>query len=205
MKNKENNNTNKTTRDYDYVLTRIREMEEVEMFGIKKSAKELPNILNEDEDLLYITSGISDTENYLVACTDRRVLFLSVGSFSRIKTKQIPLNKINSIVFKTSFMSGKISIRDGSPMGTIIHNIPIKATKIMASTIDKAIESLKINKDIEENSMTLDNNSDTKAKIESTKPFNLVEELEKLGNLKDKGILSEEEFLIAKNKLINNF
>lgn len=84
-------------RSEEYILEKIREMDKVDSFGTKKEIKELPNILKDDEELIYITSGFNDGNTWLIACTDKRILFLDKGMIFGLKQKEIPLDKVHSI------------------------------------------------------------------------------------------------------------
>ncbi len=101
-------------RDLNYVQQRIKNMENVDRFGTRKEIKELPSILHPDEDLIYITSGFLDGNTWLIACTNKRVIFLDKGLIYGLKQFEIPLDKINSIGHTKGIFFGKITIWQGS-------------------------------------------------------------------------------------------
>ena len=195
MENMDNLNADNynNTRDLKYVESRLAEMGVIDTFGTKKEIKELPNILNAGENLLYITSGFLDGNTWLISCTDKRLLFIDKGMIFGVKQREIPLNKVNSVMYTTGILMGTLTIMDGST-GIKIENILNEGVKKMSSTINNAIEELKNN--------TSHNLGDISKN--SKKSNTLIDDLEKLAELKNKKIITEEEFQIAKSKLFNN-
>ena len=178
-------------RTQEYVDERIKSMPNIDKFGTKKEVKELPNILHDDEELLYITSGFLDGNTWLVSCTNERIIFLDKGMIYGLKQKQIPLDKVNSVEHSKGLLLGKITIWDGASKFTI-DNIQKNALDPMVNCINDAIKQYKNNVN-NLNSNNSNNNLDD----------DIVSKLERLAKLKEQGILSEEEFQQGKFKILN--
>lgn len=178
-------------RSEEYVLEKIKGMDKVDRFGTKKEIKELPNILKDDEELIYITSGFNDGNTWLIACTDKRILFLDKGMIFGLKQKEIPLDKIHSIECTTGLMFAKIKIWSGAT-STEVEQISKDSAKIAVDKINKYID---LNKKATIKSI---------ASEEKQGDEDLISKLEKLATLKEKGVLSEEEFKQAKLKILSN-
>lgn len=180
-------------RTLEYVNECLKTMGNLDTFGTKKEIKELPNILHDDEELLYLTSGFLDGNTWLISCTNERIIFLDKGMIYGLKQKEIPLDKINSVEHSKGLMFGKITVWDGAAQFTI-ENIQKTALDPMINTINKAIKDFK-NRNNNNNFVNNgnDNNSD-----------DLVSKLERLAKLKEQGIISEEEFQKGKDKILNS-
>lgn len=85
--------------NYQNILDRFKEVNVPELSGIKKEIKELSNILQENEIIMYGTRGSYDGGVWLITCTDKRILFLDKGMI-KLKQVEIPIDKINSVSFK---------------------------------------------------------------------------------------------------------
>lgn len=125
-----------------YINDRMKSMGVLDTFGTKKEIKELQKILHDDEELLYITSGLMDGNTWLITATDRRVIFLDKGFIYGLKQKEIPLEKINSIEQSTGLIFGEISIWDGASK-SLIKQVNKATVKTMVDTINKAIKEMK--------------------------------------------------------------
>jgi len=178
-------------RTESYIKERIKQMEKVDSFDTKKEIKELPKILQDDEELLYLTSGILDGNTWLIAATSERVIFLDKGMIYGLKQLETPLDKINSISQSTGLIFGEISIWDGASKAVIKQCV--KATvKPFVECVNNAIKQMK------EKNRTVVNNVINAA----TNEEDISVKLEKLAKLKEQGILTEEEFIQGKAKLL---
>lgn len=153
-----------------------------------KELKHLPEILNDDENIKYLISGMTDGTTWLIVCTQKRIIFLDYGMFFGIKQTEIPLDKINSISYKISLLTGSIEIWHGGAKMTI--DLCQKPTvKPFVDAVNLAIKDLKKDSELEPTAVA--SQDDTLAK------------LEKLAILKEKGILTEEEFAAQKAKILS--
>lgn len=156
-----------------------------DQFFTKKELNYLPEILREDEDVLAFSSGLMDGNTWLITLTNKRIIFLDKGMIWGLKQTAIDLEKINSISGKTGLIFGDILIEDGAKERKIT-NVWKKTVKIFTNMVQDAIEN--------------NRKSNRQPQIKEDNPY---AKLEKLAELKEKGIISEEEFNIEKQKILS--
>jgi hypothetical protein len=160
-----------------------------DQFFTRKELSYLPEALRDGEQILAFTSGFMDGNTWLITLTDRRVIFLDKGMIYGLKQSAIDLDKVNAVSGSTGIFFGKISIEDGAKE-RIIENVWKKTVKIFTNKVQDAIETRK----------------NTGSQSVSNTPLieDPYEKLEKLAGLKEKGIISEEEFNEEKKKILGN-
>lgn len=156
-------------------------------YGTKKEINELPKVLANDENIKYATSGLLNGSTWLITCTNKRILFLDKGMLYGLKQVDIPLEKVNSISYSTGLVLGKIEVWDGASK-MVIENVSKSTVKIFVDAVNTAREEL-------------NNNSNSQNNTSSGQ--DVVTQLEKLAGLKEKGILTDEEFQKQKAKILN--
>ena len=152
----------------------------------KKEINHLPAVLDEGEVIRGFTSGFYDGNTWLIVVTNRRLLFLDKGMIYGMKQMEMPLKHISAISHKTGLMFGEISVQTSG--GT--HKIS-KVFKKNVSLIARTISDL-IKETHEPAPINNQNNS-----------VDVATQLEKLGSLKEKGLLTDEEFQTQKTKLLS--
>jgi hypothetical protein len=116
--------------------------DDIDTFGTKKEIKYLPEIMSDDEKILYLTSGIVDSNTWLITCTNKRVIFLDKGMVYGLKQIETPLERINSIQQKTGIMFGEIAIWDGARK-MVIKQVLKNTVKPFVAAVNKAIDAMK--------------------------------------------------------------
>ena len=172
--------------EYDKIAKKIGD----DQFFTSKELNFLPEILLDGEQVLAFTSGIMNTNTWLITLTDIRIIFLDKGMIYGLKQSVIPLDKVQNITGETGILFGKIQISDGSTT----HKITMvwkKTVKIFTNMVQEQIQKLKNPSSQKKSDTNSDSKSDPMAK------------LEKLAALLDKGILTKEEFAAEKKKLLN--
>ena len=164
-----------------------------DQFFVKKEFNYLQEILQDNEQILAFSSGFMDGNTWLISLTDRRIIFLDKGLIYGLKQDIIPLNRVNAISGKTGMMFGNIQVTDGART-RIIKNVWKKTVITFTNKVQETLDA--INK-----SPVLRSSENTQQP--ATKE-NKYEELEKLAALKEKGLISEEEFNQEKKKLLDN-
>ena len=159
------------------VQAQIKMLGEVDTFGTKKEVRYLPDILTNDESILSLTSGIMDGNTWLIVCTERRVIFLDKGMIYGLKQRETPLEKINSVEQKTGIMFGSIGIWDGAARMEI-KNVIKGTVGPFVETVNRAREALKV--------------------ADASKGNDVTSQLERLASLRERGILTDEEFQAQK-------
>ena len=155
------------------------------MWFTRREFHYLPKILAEDEKLKAFASGLMNGKTWLIVATNRRIIFLDKGLIYRLNQVEIPLTKINSISQKEGLFLGEINIWDGAS-NMEIRNVAKRYVANFVNAVNQAMEDLN-----KPNPVELSNNS-------------VSDELMKLEELRERGILTDEEFSEQKQKLLNN-
>lgn len=158
-----------------------------DQFFTKKELNYLPEILMKNEQVLGFTSGLMKGNTWLITLTDKRIIFLDKGMIYGLKQSIVDLDKVNAVSGSTGLFFGTIIITDGAN-DRLIKNVWKKTVKNFTNKIQEAIEARKL----------------TQHAVQQTqqKDVDPYEQLEKIAKLKDKGIISEEEFKTQKKKIL---
>lgn len=160
-----------------------------DQFFTKKELNYLPEILMDQEQVLGFTSGLMNGNTWLITLTDRRIIFLDKGMIYGLKQSIVDLDKVNAVSGSTGLLFGKINITDGAN-DRLIENVWKKTVKNFTNKVQEALEARKAPRPA------------TQQAVEKEKdPY---EKLEKLAGLKDKGIISAEEFESEKKKILES-
>lgn len=157
-------------------------------WGTRKEITELPNLLGANEQIKAMTSGLIESNIWLIVCTNKRVLMLDKGMVYGLKLIDIPLDRINSISHSKGLLFGNISITDGATTRTI-ENIPTITVSFFADTVNKEIGIYKQAK-----------NTPITQVVNNASP---ADELIKYKQLLDMGVLTQEEFDLKKKQLLD--
>ena len=179
-------------RNIEYINKQIENMNlndtrfKSKLLGTKNEINELCNILNDQENLLYIISGFHEGNDWLICLTNSRLIFLTKGLLlARIKQKEIILDKISSINFKKGLLLSSLMLEENGVRSIKIDNINKKDLDVFINLLHKTINNFKIN-------LNPDHSADS----------DLISKLKELDNLRKNGILNEEEFKLAKQQLL---
>lgn len=154
--------------------------------GIKKEAKHLYEILYDDEKVYSVTSGVMNVNTWMIACTNKRIVFIDKGMLYGVKHSEIMIDKINSISYKNGILLGEIHIEDGATTRAIL-NVDKKSTKPFVDATHRVMD------------MSRSKNNYN----HSLNTISIADEILKLKSLMDGGILTKEEFEIQKKRLLN--
>jgi len=160
-------------------------------FFTMKEIKYLPRVIEDDENILGLTSGFNDGNTWLIVVTDKKLVFLDCGFLWGIKKTELKLKHIKEISFKRGIIFGEINISTGFG-GKRITNIDKKYVERICNIISELIEKNE-NKTMNVNILA----DSRKIEVEDN-----LSKIEKIFNLKEKGILTEEEFEKQKNKYL---
>ncbi len=157
------------------------------IFWTKKEIRALPEILDDDERILAITSGMRDSTTWLLVCTQRRLIFLNRGMFFGLRQIQMPLDRVQSIDHTSTLGIGTISVWDGAS------SVGIKL--VWGPSILPFVRTT------EEAMYTLRKAQSRPAA--AAQPLDVASQIAKLAELKEKGHLTDAEFQAQKKKLLN--
>lgn len=160
-------------------------------FLSKKEIKELPNILWENELPELVVQGFYKNGNGLLVCTNSRLIFINKGLMS-LKVEDFPLKSISSIQYETGMLLGKLTIFASGNRAEIA-NVDKNFVRIFAEYVRAKIsnsgEQVKIA-------------TPTEPPTANTSQDDVIAQLERLMVLKEKGILTDDEFVAQKAKIL---
>lgn len=182
------------------------------LFWTSKEVRSLPSILEDDERIYAITSGFVENNTWLLVCTDRRI-FLDRGWLYGLKQIQMPLNRINSIDHEIGIAFGTISIWDGATrmtVGTIlrskVHYFVKIAKKAMEDYNQRVSmhyqQQMMMQQQQQQQMMQQQQQPQMSPEQQAQRMSDMAQHLEKLAALRDKGILTEEEFQAQKARML---
>ncbi|WP_193014308.1 MULTISPECIES: PH domain-containing protein [Gammaproteobacteria] len=147
----------------------------------------LPELLNNGETVLCVNSGLVKSNIWLIIPTNKRVIFLHKKSglfHKKIDSSSVNYDAITSIDSSSGLAGGKIKINTPGTIyevGTLQKNSVQPLVDIILST----------------------KNNSSQQPSNNSGGDDLLSKLEKLGKLKESGVLTEEEFQEQKSKLLN--
>lgn len=166
----------------------MKDLPHVHEYYTRKEIAELPSLLEGEESIKAMTSGLTDGNTWLIVCTDKRVLMMDKGLIYGLKLIDIPLDRINSISHSKGLIMGKVAITDGATTRTI-DNIPNATVAFFADTVSKEVEIYKQKK-----------NAPIAREVQT---ISGADELMKYKELLDMGVLTQEEFEVKKKEILN--
>lgn len=105
--------------------------------AVRREVRQLPLVLAVDEPIHAAAMGFMDNKNWLVLCTDRRILLLDkvIGG---MRQKDIPLAMVSSIAQSTGLVFGEIQILGAGLSGMEIKRIAKAEVPRLADAINHA-------------------------------------------------------------------
>lgn len=156
---------------------------------VRKEIKKLPEILHENEMIENLLQGRYEGKQGLVAVTSQRVVFLEEGAF-RHRLEDFPYERISTVQSETGMMYGKLTIFASGNKAVIDQVAPKQQVNVAADFIRSRIGV---------------KSSPTAASSPASPPADdPMEKLKKLGELKEAGVLTEEEFNAQKSKILDS-
>ena len=153
--------------------------------------------------LLWLTYRIFDRNNNLWAVSNFRVID-EYGVFTN-NSKETPLDKINNISYRQPLLGrvfnyGSVQIQSAAEYGSTIHTM-VARPKVLKDTVTRCQEQYRQWQFKEQ----AQNVAHAVGKQTSSARNTISEEISKLHDLKEKGIITEEEFQRMKSKLLNDW
>lgn len=153
----------------------------------RKELRELPAILWDDEDVLDVVQGIYENGTGILVATQKRLVFVDKGWLYGLRVEDFSLDKISSIQYETGLVFGSITIFTSGNKAVIKQvekgRVRTFAESVRARISSKAAQSI------------LPDAAQPVTTAVST-------ELETLAGLKERGLLTDEEFAAAKRRLL---
>ena len=152
--------------------------------------------------LLWFAFKVVDRQNNLWAVTNLRIVD-EYGVFSN-NSKETPLDKINNVVFQQPFWGrifnyGHVQIQSAAELGSTTISM-VESPNKLKDTITEYQELYK-QEQLKEQARNLAN---AVGEQKTSSQVDFYEELIKLNDLKEKGIITEEDFQKLKEKIVNS-
>lgn len=153
-------------------------------FFARKEIRELPNILSEEEKIVYLVEGRNKitTHHIILVATNRRLIFVDKEFMYGLKVEDFSYSKISSIQYETELMLAAIDIHVSDDIVEIDG----------VGKYDAELFCEKVRDFMSRPEEYFQDNSEPST----------LDQLEQLGRLKENGVLSEEEFKEQKKKLL---
>ncbi len=150
----------------------------------RKEIHELPDILSAGEKIVSLVEGRNKVNNHhiILVATDRRLIFVDKEFLYGLKVEDFSYSKISSIQYETGVMLASIDIQ-------------VTDDVVEIDGVGKYHAELFCEK-------VRDFMSRPEVVFQNTSEPSVLDQLEQLGRLKESGVLSEEEFMDQKNKLM---
>ena len=174
------------------VKTQIKSIDGISKFLGFKEIKELPNILWENENIENMISGTYNNGSGILVATNSRLIFVDKGLIFGLKVEDFPLDKITSIQYSTGILLGKLTIF-ASGNKAIIDNVDKVQVRVFGDFVRNKISAESSEEPVK---------TDFSANENVQNQDDIVSKLERLAKLKEQGVLTEEEFLELKKKLL---
>ena len=150
--------------------------------------KALPDILDDGELPEKIIGGQYNGSIGVLVATDRRLLFVDRGSFGSLQVEDFPYPTIQSVLSTAGMMYGSITIKSAGS-SALIDNTLKRFSHEMANFVRKK-------------AMDFNGTAAPVAATGTANQVSLADELIKLSQLRESGILTDEEFQMQKDRLL---
>lgn len=161
--------------------------------GLKKELRTLPGHLHEDEEVLNLSSGMYDGANGLIVLTDRRIIFLSAGAL-KSRFEDFPYSKVSSVQHSAGMMFGELIIFASGNKAEL---------KQMAKDRTKEIAEYIRNRIADSAPSAPAPLAPPAAPTGPAASDEIFEKLKKLGELRDGGVITPEDFESKKQELLS--
>lgn len=156
-------------------------------FWGRREISELEKILSEQEKIFALAQGTYNKGNGILVATNRRLIFIDKGLVFGLKVEDFGLDKITSIQYESGLLFATIKILASGNVAKI-ENVQKPEGKEFCEKVRIKLSEPKNSEPVH---------------IVQNNQLDIADQLMKLANLKEQGILTEEEFLQQKIKLLN--
>ncbi|MDM1554726.1 PH domain-containing protein [Chryseobacterium indologenes] len=166
----------------------------------KGEVKELPSLIPEDETMLGITDAqfVNTLAAGVLVATSKRIISVSKAMFGAAKINDYPNETIKSVSFVTNPRSPIIKLH----LEERVVEFECFMDKEDAEKFYDIIRPI-YNNPVQQPQQQIDSvNTNTETPASTTRSLDILEQLEKLGKLRESGILTDTEFTEQKRKLL---
>lgn len=155
-------------------------------FMVRRELKKLPELLGDQEDVVNLARGEYDGKEGLIVTTDRRIMFVEQGMI-RSNLEDFPYDKIASVKSETGMRSGKLTIFASGNKAELKDIHPKARVTEIGDYVRVRIS---------------EGSSNKPAGHSTAAPPDAMEQIRKLGELHDAGVLNDAEFEAKKAELL---
>lgn len=150
----------------------------------RKEIHALPEVLSENERIVYLIEGRNKLTNHhiILVATEKRLIFVDKEFMYGLKVEDFSYNKVSSIQYEKSMMLASIDIHISDDILEIDNVGKYYAELFCEKVRDFMARPTQYFQNISETTV--------------------LDQLEQLGRLKERGVLTEEEFAAQKKKLL---
>jgi hypothetical protein len=176
----------------DEVKSQIEHLPGGKGFLGRKEVKQLPGILWEDERCENIIRGFYARGTGILVATNKRLVFVDKGMAS-LRVEDFPYGKITSIQYRLGFAGGTLTIFASGNKAEIEH-VPKEQCKAFGDFVRARITGV-----TDHASAPVAEPPQVAAAMSGD---DVVDKLERLGKLKEQGILTDDEFQAQKQRIL---
>ena len=148
----------------------------------RKEVNELPKILDQDEKVVALVTGVYNKGLGILVATPRRLLFVDKGMIYGLKIEDFGLDKVSSIQYSSGMLTADVTIM-ASGNAAKIDSVEKTAGRDFCDKVRSLL-------------------SQKPAAPVAAQQVDVADQLEKFAVLKEKGIITQEEFDAQKKKLL---
>jgi hypothetical protein len=162
-------------------------------FTVRRELKHLPSLLHNDEELINLAQGKYEDKQGLVVVTNKRVMFVEHGVMRR-RLEDFPYTRVSSVQSQTGVMFGGLTIYASGNAANISDVAPKQRADEIGEFVREKLHAAHHTAPVH-----------APPSPESPQPAasDPYEQLKKLNELKEAGILTAEEFAEKKQQLLD--
>ena len=164
----------------------------------RREINDLPNILRDDEQVRGALQGLYGGGQGLLVATDRRLVFVDkklIGN--RVKVEDFPYDSISSIQYELKMLFATVTIFASGNKAEIEQVMP----KALARSFCEAVRALISGGDYRQ--LADRDGASVQPESKPSSVDQMADALERLADLRDRGLLSDEEFAEQKQRLLS--
>ena len=179
----------------EHAIRNIDSLSKSQLFS-RREIKELPDILWDDELPEQCVTGTYHANSGILVATDRRMLFVDKGLLGQLKVEDFPYDKISSLESNRGIVMGSIVIYASGNKERIDH--------IPKDQVDSFVAAQRNKIALWKNKAEVPPQTPPQPTQSAPSSGSVIDELERLGKLRQDGILTEDEFEQAKARLLRS-
>ena len=177
----------------DKIINRLEEVciDSQDVWHTRKEVSRLKDVLDDDELIMFATTGIDENGHTVLAVvTNRRVFLYNANMFVGGDITDIPFNKISAVSINAGLVLAGVKIT--SDLGSVsLRNITKNSAKKLRDELYSQIKNLNQSKNQKNNHPS-----------ENSHNLSDVEQIKQFKQLLDDGILTQEEFDAKKKQIL---